>query len=674
MRPRKSLLILFACVAAAACRPASEEAPPIASEATTDAAYTLTTLETFSGAPVMAWEGLEGVRRYEIEMARDEGFAGIFLRDTTPVPRYVASNGLAPGTHFWRARPAGTDAWVAGGKLSVLIPETVVEVPEGADAETIIALAKKAADASPAVLRFPERGSFRIAVQGSLFNFEAVSGILVDGRGSTITFTTPMSGFARMKNCREITFRDLLINHDPPPFTVGRILAVDHATGELEIAIEPGHPDLDAPHILTDWGFCMFLEPEGRGRIRDDSPLVPNLDKSSLRRIPGGFAIRATSPETMEVVRPGDRVVQFARKGNAQSLFHAERSPDLAFVRITNHSISGGHYLLLECDGARILNCHSFPAPGRTYGANADGAHVRSPVVGPWIEGCSFEAVGDDGVALFAKGIEVTAQPSPRQVVLGSRFFNIEAGQEILFFNPREGEPVGPRVKVVSVTPGEDAFLLEIEPPLDVPLAFDFEGEWNKDQAFNMTAQQAGFVVRRNTFRDIRRYGIISRASHGAIEDNLFVGISDSAITLQNEPNFWRNGLQSEAVSITGNRIQESNFSRHARGRGAIHVALRAIADVRERWGDKPAAWRGHRDLVLADNEITAWRESAIYLRNIDGLLLENNRILNQLPSLPDSAPARAIEIRNVGNATVAGNVFDGLQPGTRPILSEGSE
>lgn len=602
-------------------------------------------------------------------MARDADFDDVFLRDTSPVPRHVPSNGLAPGIHHWRSRPAGAATWSAGGTLHVREPETVVEIPDGADAATLRALAAEAARKSPAVLRFPPKGDFRIEVERVLFEFEGVTGLVVDGRGSTVTFTTPMSGFARMKDCREIAFHDLVINHDPPPFTVGRIKSVDHATGELEIVIEPGHPPLDAPHILTDWGFCMFLEPDGRGRILDDSPLVPSLDMNTLSRTPEGFAIRAGSPETVEVVQPGDRVVQFARKGNAQSLFHAERSPDLAFLRVVNHSISGGHYLLLECDGARILNCHSLPSPGRSYGANADGAHVRSTVIGPWIEGCSFEAVGDDGVAIFAKGIAVKAKPAPDRVVLDTTFFNFREGQSILFFNPRDGTAAAGPVGIRSIEPHAQGFLVTLAAPLAAELVTTFEDPWNNDQAFNMSARHAGFVIRRNTFRDIRRYGVIARAADGAIEDNLFEGVSDSAITLQNEPNFWRNGPHSENVAISRNLIRHCNFTRSARGRGAIHVDLRAIADVSQRWGSKPAAWRGHRNVSVAANEIASWRGRAMVLRNIDGLVLEGNRILGELTPLSDEAAPAAIELERVTATSVAGNVFTDLQPGTAEFL-----
>ncbi len=648
----------------AACRPPAASGPPTADEEVM--APTSATQVTWSAAPTFAWMAQDGARRYDVEMALDPEFSGMVLRDTTPVPRYVPSNGLAPGTYFWRTRVTGKADWTSTASLTVREPASVVEVPEGADAGTIRALADEAARQAPAILRFPERGQFRVDAPAVLLTFEGVQGLVVDGRGSTITFTSPMSGLAKMKDCREITFRDLVINHDPPPFTVGRITSVDHATGDLEIAVEPGHPDLDAPHILEDWGFCMFLEQEGRGRILDDSPLVPSLNKDTLRRTAAGFAIRAASPATVEVVQPGDRVVQFARKNNAQSLFHAERSSDLAFLRIINHSISGGHYLLLECDAARILNCHSLPAPGRTYGGNADGAHVRSSIVGPWIEGCSFEAVGDDGVALFAKGIEVKGHPAPDRVLLDKTFFNLREGQSFLFFNPREGTPIADPVQVRSIQKHAEGFLVEFEPPLAADLVSSFADPWNNDQAFNMSARHGGFVVRRNAFRDIRRYGVIARAESGAIEDNFFEGVSDSAITLQNEPNVWRNGLHSETVSIKGNRIRNCNFSRHARSRGAIHVVLRAIADVNQRWGDKATSWRGHRDLVVVGNEIAGWRDCAIFLGNIEGAVVEGNRIYGQRPSSPDAPAPCAILLRNVAGGAVTGNVFEGLLPGTQ--------
>jgi hypothetical protein len=631
--------------------------------------------ETYSPAPVLVWNAEHGPR-FEVLVARDAELRDVVLRDMTPVPRYVAPNGLGAGAYYWQASADGHA--VARGLLNVRIAERAYEVPLGADAEAIRAVVAEAAKNPPARVVFPEKGEYRLDAGKILLDLKGARQLVVDGRGTKITFTSPMTGFARLIECVDVAFQDLVIEHDPKPFSVGRITSVNRQTGEIALQVEPGHPDFDAPHMLANWSFCMFLEPEPRGRILDDSPLVPFLNKDTLRRTDNGFVVTASQPSFVRLVEAGDRVVQFAREGG-QSLFHVERSPDIVFLRIVNHSVSGGHYLMLECDSARILGCSSFPTQGFGYGANADGAHIRSSTIGPWIENCYFEAVGDDGVAIFAKGIEVRGQPSPGQVLLDEKFFNLKTGDELMFFNPREGLPVGGTHRIMSMekVPAADgkaaACLVTLDPAPSVDMVFSFPDAWNNDQAFNMTARHGGFVVRRNTFHDIRRYGVIARADAGAIEDNVFVGTSDSAITLQNEPNVWRNGLHSTGVRIAGNRIDRCNFSSSARGRGAVHVVLRAVADVNQRWGDKVAAWHGHRDLTIVDNTISNWRGCAMSLQNIDGLVLERNRILDQRPSASGMPTPQAIFLDRVNGARVADNQFGGLQPGTPEIVRGGN-
>jgi len=665
-------ILVPACIvglfALSGCKPGAPSSGPVVEAVA---------LTTYSLAPALSWNGTEAADRYEIEIARNSDFSSLFLKDSSPVPRYVAPNGMAPGKYFWRAFSTSAGLRLPGetrGSLEVLSPANVYEVPVGADADAILEMISLASKNTPARVNFPPGGKFRLPAKPVFLELKGASQLVIDGRGSSITFTNPMTGFARLQDCSEVSFCDLVIDHDPTPFSVGVITSVNKETGLITLEVEPGHPDFDAPHMLENWSFCMFLEPDGKGRILDDSPLVPMIKKETLRRMEKGFAVEVTQASMLRVVSVGDRIVQYSRSPGGRSLFAAERSADLAFLRIVNHSISGGHYILLECDGARILGCSSLPRPGKSYGANADGAHIRSSAVGPWIEGCYFEAVGDDGVAIFAKGIAVLAHPLSERVLLEEQFFNLKKGDRMMFFNPRDGRKVGEEVTITEVSQrmngpeGKPFREVSFTPGLPEPLQFGFPDVWNNDQVFNMTARHRGFVVRRNTFRDIRRYGVIVRAEQGAIEDNQIIGASDSAITLQNEPNVWRNGLHSVGVRITGNRIEHCNFSASARDRGAIHVALRALESVDQRWGNKPTEWKGHQDLTISGNSISDWRGCAISLVNINGLNLQGNRILRQLPSLPGVGPASAVFLDHITNATISENTFEDLQQGTVPV------
>lgn len=631
---------------------------------------------TYSLAPALAWTWPEVAGEFEVEIAKDGLFTESVLKDRTPVARYIAPNGLPPGEYFWRASAVRDGKRLPGeasGMLTVLTPDNVYEIRAGAGLDEILSVVQKAAKNTPAKVIFPERGNFRLPTGSIFLDLKGAKQLVIDGRGSSITFMNPLTGFARLTDCQEVSFCDFVIDNEPPPFTVGVITSVNKETGLLTFDVEPGHPDFDAPHILANWSFAMFLEPEPAGRILDDSPLVPGIKKETLRRTETGFSAEANQPSMVRVVEPGDRIVQFSRSPGGQSLFACQNSPDLAFLRIVNHVISGGHYLLLECDAARILRCSSMPGPGRGYGGNADGAHVRSSTVGPWIEGCYFEAVGDDGVAIYAKGIVARAKPASNQVVLDPQYFNLKTGDKMMIFNPRKGVAIGGDRVISSISKAEGGgWLVEFVPLLEETLNTGHPDPWNNDQVFNMTARHEGFVVRRNTFRDIRRYGVIARGQYGAIEENEFVGTSDSAIALQNEPYNWRNGLHSVGVSIAKNRIEHCNFSNSARGRGAIHVVLRSIGDVNKRWSEKPAAWKGHREISIVGNAISDWRGCAISLQNVDGLVLARNRIVGEQPALPDAPPARAVFLENVAGVSVAGNLIEGLQPGTEEMIQGG--
>lgn len=583
-----------------------------------------------------------------MEIFRDDSPGDPMIRDQTSVARYVPADGLPSGTYRWRATVDGTTS--GEGVFKILSPQFEVVIPTEATEDEVRRLVLDATRESNARVVFPENGNLLIRSPGFFLELENVENLIIDGRGTKITFSDPTAGVARMRHCRNVTFKDLIIEHEPKPFTVARVLDVNQQTGELRLQVEASHPPLDAPHVLQNWSFCSFLDPQIVGRLLVGSPLVPSLRKDTLKKQGEYFTVQATSAAMVSRVSIGDRVVQFARNPGGRSLFHSEQSHDLVFLRILNHSSSGGHYLMLECDNSRVLKCVSRPARGYLFGGNADGVHVRSARGGPWVEGCHFEAIGDDGVALFSKGISILRVRGRRELLLDQKFFNLREGDEIIIFDPLHGQPRGrscfvTHVRAVKNTSGKIlSYWITLDRDLPKDLSIRNKDAWNNDQVFNMSAQHSGFVVRRNSFHSVRRYGIIVRGRDGAIEDNLFEGVSDSAITLQNEPNFWQNGLHSERVIIARNTINSCNFSEHARGRGAIHVALRAIADVNDRWSQKPAQWLGHKNITIAFNTISKWRGIALNLENVTGLRVEGNRITQQLDEDPDFP--RCIPIR----------------------------
>ncbi len=169
---------------------------------------------------------------------------------------------------------------------------------------------------------------------------------------------------------------------------------------------------------------------------------------------------------------------------------------------------------------------------------------------------------------------------------------------------------------------------------------------------FNTSTVSANFAIRNNHFDRIRRYGNIIRASSGVIEDNLYEYISDVPIIFRNEPDNWRNGLQSTDILIRRNKIINSGFSGTAKNTGQIQMSLFKL-------GPLLSEWRGHRRIVIEDNEIINWQERGIVIRNASDVLISGNEI-NAAAGVTfnNNRPHYGIELDNVGNVLCGDNIF----------------
>lgn len=631
----------------------------------------------------MMWNPVDGAEDYRVQLASDRDFKEGLIEDRTPIPRYVAGRGLAPGTYYWRV------AAVVGGKpgayssaasFTVQSHEKVFNVPADADLATIQRIVREAASRAPARVVFAEGAHYRVIPERRLFNLSGVTDLELDGNGATFVIGNYSAGFIHLNRCQRVTVRNFAIDFDPLPFSVGTVQEVDLADGTFTLQADAGMAEFDAPHMLEGWEFGVILDAGTPGRMKSGTSLVIPAKAPPVRE---GNLVRIALPdkERLATLAPGDKFVQFARKGGA-SLFGSEDSDELAFLDNTTYAAPGLHYSLLQCSDAKLLGGRSIMRPGRWFGGNADGVHVRSSRIGPWIEGCTFEGIGDDAVAIYSKGIVILDKPSDTTLRLDKGFFNLEPGSSFLIFDPVTGAPLAENltVQTVSDVPENGEFpahkLVEFSPGFSADISTDFtqapagndgttreyleqriKDGWRHLQVFNRSAQHDRFMIRRNVLKQIRRFGAIIRAENGAVEDNEFVQTSSSAVILRNEPYFWRNGLQSENILIQNNTIRDCNFSTTTSSvlPGSIAVLLHRASSEAGLRKDEPTEWRGHRDIRIRGNSISEWRSNAIWVQSAEDVEIIGNRIDEPLPS-EAGTDRYAIYLENVSNAEVSGN------------------
>lgn len=640
--------------------------------------------QTFSPMPSLRWEAGPEARDYAVQIARDSGFADVVVGDRTPIRRFVPAQGLKPGRYFWRVAAvsaSGTGGFSAPVSFTISAPAREFAVPANCDAAEIQAIMDSAARQTPSRVVFAAGAVYRVDPAGALISLKDVAELEIDGNGAKIIITNGNAGLAHLSNCHRVTLKNFTVDMNPAPFSVGRVTAVSRAAGTFTVVAEAGMPEIDSPLFLEYWTWGVILDNQVPGKMKAGSPLLLATRKDKLVRSGEGLTLTLSTPATGKFLEVGDKWVQFTRKDNVtMPLVRGEQCRELVLDHITSYAVSSFHYALFSCDDAKVIGCRALVAAGRWFGGNADGVHLRFTSIGPWIEDCTFEGLGDDGVAIYAKGVVIQEKPADNQLILDGTFFSLRAGSKFLVFDPRAGRAVTENRTVTDVkrlppakTGDPERWLVEFEPAFAEPVGSGFDQVWKNDQIFDRTLLNHEFMVRRNVFKEIRRYGVILRGVAGAIEENKFINTSDSAITMQNEPHFWRNGLGSDRVLIQRNMIDGCNFTQTSADRGAIHVVLRMLGEKNGTWSSVSAPWRGHRDIIVRANRITGWQQQAIHFESVEGGEIVGNTISENRPALTSSSGQTAIFVRNVSGVTIGENRIESLQPETRAVSVEDS-
>jgi len=565
---------------------------------------------------------------YEIQIAKDAGFNQVADEDTVALARYVPDRPLPDGHYYWRVRalPAGqpAEAWSKGTSFEIRPPNEVITVECDPAAENHQPAVQAAVDRAVALnqqgrsveIRFSP-GVYRVRDARQFFSIEGATNLILNGEGAVVHLMEYDMGAGRIMNSRNVLVRGFTIDYPKQQtFLQARVLEVDAAGKKITVEFDPASDTYEDAYVMKGFYVFSLLDPEINGRLKTGSAnfyrALEDVEKIGEHRFRVPVA-RSTSG-----IEAGDRLIHFVRKGG-QSLFFAENSENLTYYQVTNHATGGGHYVGVSCSQIAVLHCRSDIYGDRWFGANADGVHIRSNRIGPWVEGTTFNAIGDDGVALYSRPVRASKSWPDGQrnaLIITREFFDLKPGDEVSFFNPAEGR-IFLETRVKEVAPAGKDFRVVFENDIPREMAYG-KSLQDDDQIWNRSTSNGDFMIRNSRFTNIRRFGTVFRADKGVVENCVYEGTSSSAIVFFNETQY-PNGLYCSDIIIRNNTMHDCAFDTQPLGVMAFEFRRRASGQL--------AADYGPRRILIENNRISGSAAIALQVGSARDLILRGNTV-----------------------------------------------
>jgi len=487
---------------------------------------------------------------------------------------------------------------------------------------------------------------------------------------------TQLNQAIRIENADGLTLRGLTIDHDPLPFTQGTVTAVSDDHRVLTIELDKGYP------ALTERARASIWTPDGT-RIKPDTwtrygGSFEHLDDGSVRFDQG----RSMN----DGVAAGDRIVFSNQYTTAHGIVLDDCS-NTTLDGVTLHASTCFGVLERHGDANRYANLRITPGPPpagadrpRILSTLADGLHSKHARRGPTVEGCVFEKMGDDGIAIngdfmLLTGADASAT-TPSVTLAFKRFLSVDPGDRLLVRDKFTGRPLG-EATVTAIEPAtgdavaqlgqlvathlpqlrernafDQAWTLSLDQPIDAPVG---------SVAVSPDRIGAGFVVRDNTIRNHRARGILVKSSDGVIQNNTIVGSSMAGIVMSPEVDLWMEADFSRDVVIRGNTIEDVNLA--ARNAGSVYAGAISITSSTL----SPAG--GHERLRVVDNTITGGAGPGLLVTSARDVEVRGNRFVgtHQRPGAHGAghgiAPEPVMQFINVDELTVEDNAVESPGP-----------
>ena len=501
-----------------------------------------------------------------------------------------------------------------------------------------LTMCKKLATSGMNVRLLFEKGRYDLFTNKNnshLVELNGASNIVIDGNGSEIIIHDPLMGFMSIFKCSNIIVKNLFIDYDPLPFVQGKIVAVNQNSNSFDIKIDEGFPKLTDPMFQNAsrcWG--MLMDPTIPGKLKDGAPNL--FGSKNFKEISAGvFSVTFETNRLLKFVEVGDLYVHIART-NGKTIFKSGSSKNITYLNNTNYTSPAGSYNAFDMEEWNIIGCEVKLKPGRIHSANADCIHANGGKFGPWIENSLFEGYSDDAMNLKATRAIIVRQESPTELVVKAA---VRKGDIIRIFNPREGILIGKYEIVANKFLGDREMQITLDQPINQKL--NVGEDKTNDIVYVDTQSNESFVVRNNTFKNARRYGLLLQSSNGVIERNLFENLSQAGITIYNGVD-WGEGFVAHDILINQNIFNNCGYDftyLKEENAATIRMVVNKLKDleVKGKWnGVAKADWQGIENIIITNNTFS-YNKMALSIECSQNTIIKTNRFIRNSKDLSET-------------------------------------
>jgi hypothetical protein len=568
------------------------------------------------------------------------------------------------------------------------------------DTESIQQAINEATGSKKKVLTLFEPGVYRLDATnrtGHALKVRHADGLILDGNGAKFKMTGPGIRLMKISKSQSVIARDFSSDFETSPHTQGWVTNINIKEKWLRVRIDSDWPDPDMKHFRKadyKWGFIKDKD----NPVEFKEGTEYRLYLQDWKNVKGNIWQYETEyGSKLKSIRKGDPFVQISRVDGCFVSVGDSRDITLQNLRLyESPACMTGSY---NTSRMNYLGVNMSPKEGSWLSSGADGSFNVNGRVGPWVEGSTFNALGDDNLVIKGTGGYIID-------VKNDSTFALVRAKHRFKYPPLSFEEYARRDSVTKWTVTKDD-LLEIYDPLsreitsepvvtkterlensvlvtvDRPIPKIREGTTSDSSltVLNQSNALPGFVVKDNKFLNAPRFGFLLKSHDGLVSDNTFKNHSDQSIAMINT--YQEIGGRVYDIMIRGNRfvgaggwpIKTAETAQHAlyreKGthRNLFSVVTAAFTVSRGQWDILETESIELRNLYIIGNEWYNWRQlPALTIMNARDVVVNDNyfeienRFSRKDTSYLDKKPIRILNSNNVeiGPQTFRGSVLTG--------------
>jgi hypothetical protein len=506
-------------------------------------------------------------------------------------------------------------------------------------------------------------GIYRLDAYGerNALKIDGLEDMIFDGNGASFMMVRPGILLLSITNGKRVIVRNFSVDYEISPFTQGWVTEVNPEQKWLKVEIDTSWPDPDQVQFRNaDYRWAFIKDKDNLPAFKEGTEFRLYLDDwEHVEKNIWIYHIQYTSQ--LKCVEVGDPFVQISRVDGC--LIEANSSEDITLLDLRLYQSPA--CMLGSSSTSRInyLDIIMSPSEGRWMSAGADGCFNVNGREGPWVEGCTFNSLGDDNLVIKGLGAYVI-------YVKNDSVFTLVQANHRFDYPPLPFDTYTKRDSTErwEVLPGD---LLEIVDPLQgriisepyvtktekLPIGIlvtidrpikGIQAGTSSDSSliiFNQSNCLPRFVVKNNKFSNAPRFGFLLKSHDGIIENNHFVNNSEQSITMINTDQ--EIGGRCYNILIKGNKfegtggwpVRTAMTAMHSLarrdglkdGRNILSVVSAAFILPRDQWDVLESRSVELRNIHIIDNVFYNWRQlPALTIMNAENVTIKNNRFIRE--------------------------------------------